>query len=699
MLRAYVTDPDTDTETEYSAKLRSDKPLEVGAKVANGEADLGDVLLDDVALTLDWEVEFAAGRKIRLTEDASGAEKTLLVGRIASKEFARGADLLARELTLSLKDANADLTGIPVHNWVRPAETGRARALALLTAYLNGAASTALNPNGDPYGRDSAIIAATYVQNAGNVSMAAETYDSTDPLSVLRACAEWENKRLGVYTLDDGSLALYLAPKAETAQLNCSFGVSDNLADVDGVTYFEPHWDAGPALHTDADELLSGALLLHPDGTTYDRRTAIEDVHDRWEEVVYSSQPAASGSSELAGLLNARELEQPRRQFVIQVPAEMVHLVKAGMRIEVKRALASAVATSTYFRIVNARYAYRSPGVGDFYNVIVTLEIPVKLGATWPRSRPNPHEGTRFLAGVAEGGGACLMHNSDWSWAYYLYSPPPGYVDVNGSTTPGNLTGGTITVENTGDGAVLLNHIIALTRTDNIGTFSGTIAFPALDPADPGGFADCGLSIPSGFGIQLQITRDGPGDTTTITITGVGYISGATSADLGILSTEPATLRFRFRLDSNIARGKVWSVEQVEPDWQVTGTIGTGGGGYPVIDPNFDPSASGVVVSYNLAGATVIDTIVSGVRWCAGPDAPIAISGAMYGPRLVAIADGAATVWTLPYPTAYQPGTLDIRVDGIPQTTIEDDPATGDFSLPWTPGSGDEISAVWRVPV
>lgn len=65
---------------------------------------------------------------------------------------------------------------------------------------------------------------------------------------------------------------------------------------------------------------------------------------------------------------------------------------------------------------------------------------------------------------------------------------------------------------------------------------------------------------------------------------------------------------------------------------------------------------------------------------------------------LVATADGVTSSWTLPYPTAYVPGSLVVYVDGVRQTAVEDDPAAGSFSLSWVPAMGDYISAQWRVP-
>lgn len=676
MQRLYITDPATTVETQYSGYLRPDRKFEIGVKASNGEADQGDLLLDDAAGSLDFLTVFGGHRKVRLTEDASGAEKTFFRGRVASRELERGhfrADR-GRELTLSLEDANADLAGIIVHNWVRPAETGRARVIALLAAYLNGSSSTALNPLGGRYARDSTTIASTYVQNAGNVSMPAETYDATDPLSVLRACAEFENKRLAVYVNDDGTLALYYAPKTETSQLNCTLLVSDNPADVDRVTCFAPNWIAGPGLHLDTDEQVTGMLLVHADGTTYDRRAASEATHDRWEEAAFSSKPATSGTLELSGLLDARQLEQPRRQFAIRLPASKIHLVKAGMRIEVRRAVVSGVDSSTFFRIANVRYSWLSADDSENqYNVIVTLETPVKMASTW--SRPAPDNFRRAVGGAVPGYAEFTVTMrmdflDNLGYIAFILGPNAGFLTGLGvSFFADALSFAPFTIQHwyLRDG-LGFNHLggifpLGVDVPITIG-LTPTTAYAHV------GSDNASCAVLSGGSLTTRLilaitrfsgARDEPGKFNNITA-GPGLVDDFNRVVAGSWGATPG--------------GLTWIKNTITdtPTWSADGTYG------------ILACATGEAVRLNFPTDALVTTV------------PTAYYGEAYGTVLVAIADGATSSFTLPYPTAYVPGTLQVWVDGVRQTATEISATAGTFSLPWTPELGDRIDAAWRVP-
>lgn len=160
-------------------------------------------------------------------------------------------------------------------------------------------------------------------------------------------------------------------------------------------------------------------------------------------------------------------------------------------------------------------------------------------------------------------------------------------------------------------------------------------------------------------------------------------------------------LRIRWLVDAetNMMYGKLWYDGDTEPtDWMITNPLTGGDTGIPTMPSyfNFD------VLRYTFGSP---DNGPLEIRWDDASfncdDATLGKSatvGQLYGPVFVATGNGSTSSWNVPFPFAYVPGTLDVRVNGISQDVNEDDPAGGVFSLDWTPLTGDEITAAWVVP-
>lgn len=87
-----------------------------------------------------------------------------------------------------------------------------------------------------------------------------------------------------------------------------------------------------------------------------------------------------------------------------------------------------------------------------------------------------------------------------------------------------------------------------------------------------------------------------------------------------------------------------------------------------------------------------------GVRPGSEGSGAVAYYGQPYGAVFVATADGFTSQWTLPYPTSYVTGSLNVTVNGIAQVVRNIDPVNGVFALNFTPASGADIYATWTVP-
>lgn len=387
MLRVYIKPPGEDW-VEYTPIVRPDREFEIGGRAYNGEADQGTITIDDPDLTLDEEIEFGGHREVKITVDDSGSEKVLALGRIGPKSMERGAHPLGRELTLTVEDVNADLRGIIVDKWGRPEETGRQRVAALRLAYLHGTLSTHARAR-----NSTNIDIDDFFPDANTATMPAKFYAGTDPLQVIRECAEWEGKLTFVYPQDNGDKELFYAVPNDLTLHNCTLEVSDDPADVDDVTVFAPWWNAGPALNSDPMETITGLTLIHPDGErTYDNDATAEATHDKWEESMFTEvPPGALANAQLATILNTRTHEEKRRQFSIRLPESKVHLVKQGMLLHVIQANAANIPNVTpgsqKYRISQIRYRWHGPDATDdnAFLVVVTLETVQKLKLRWGR--------------------------------------------------------------------------------------------------------------------------------------------------------------------------------------------------------------------------------------------------------------------------------------------------------------------------
>lgn len=376
---------DNTTETDYTAGLRPEKGFELGGQAFNGDADGdGNFWIDDDAGTIAPLDDIAKGKRIFIEEDASGSPQALFVGRVGTRQWkrpGRKADK-ARSIDVAVVDANHDLAGIVVDRYPRPEEEPHVRVAAVLADFLNGTASLWPNPDDATYGiwgRPSTVIGDAYVNTADlGVLMPATTYNETDPRSVLRECAEWAGYDVFVIANPDRTLDLFFDEPTSTAYTS-TLSISDNITQVNDTTVFAPWWIRGPSRENVGTDQGSAVLVVGGDEsrTYFQKGTTVTDTNDKFEFVERTDATAQADLNSLAvAHANRRQQEATTINCVIAVAADSVHLIRPGMRVEVKRAYAAAIGTSTYFRAFQVRYSYRTP---ETYWVALQLGYPIKL--------------------------------------------------------------------------------------------------------------------------------------------------------------------------------------------------------------------------------------------------------------------------------------------------------------------------------
>ena len=208
-LKVYIRQGDS-TDSADDADLTPDAPIfdgseqlfEVGQRYSNGEASTADfVVLDETGtsfITTGSKV-LGSGTLVTATDDASTCEHWIFRGRKTGHSAGRGVRKGGNnaEWSINIDDGNIELTGQPfTEDWVRPAEMGYDRLVALQAYTLNGTSSTAPHPRATC---DITVLDSHLAPDANGVILPAKTYPiGTEPREVVEDCATTEGKDYGV---------------------------------------------------------------------------------------------------------------------------------------------------------------------------------------------------------------------------------------------------------------------------------------------------------------------------------------------------------------------------------------------------------------------------------------------------------------------------------------------------------------------
>jgi hypothetical protein len=332
----------------------------LGGRAFNGEsASCGFDLDDDAAAR-----NLPPHRVVRVTEDATASPTILMWGRVESDSSSRGTRFSddARKFDVSLSDRNADVRGIVVRAWSRPAETAAARLQALVADYLDGSwrASTNLTD---------ALVTTGSPMTA---SMAKKRYHGVAAVDIIDEIQQ-ASGCLWFVTADGQVFA-----RAETSTAYAStISITDDGTD-DQATVFAPIFE-GEAGTREKSEVLSGGVAGYgSSGLATERRTSIEDAGDRWEDVLSTNATTSSGAAtELAQQLDLRQLEDATYRCAIDLRADQVDLIAYGQMVTF-RAAAARVTTPTTVRV--AELTWENVGK-NLYRAHLELARPTKIAS------------------------------------------------------------------------------------------------------------------------------------------------------------------------------------------------------------------------------------------------------------------------------------------------------------------------------
>lgn len=311
-------------------------------------------------------VTLPAKRVFRVIEDATSPDTVLQRGRISDKTVSRKAIFTgdARAFDTSVDDANAELRGIVVDGWSRPAETDYARIQALASAFLSGSprASTDLD-------------CTTYVPNTHTVTMPKKTYEQTDPAGVIDDCRTTAGKQ--AFVTEDGELFYDLDTSTAFA---ADLSITDDGADE--VASFFPE---EPSASQQGNEFFSGAKIAYQGGSVSDTRTGAESAHDYWHTALFDGDAdATTAAQRLATMLDNQSVEELRYTCALTLANDQVDLIKKGQTVSF-RAAAAAVLTPVTLRVASL---YWEPVGPTTYRVHLELGTPQKLAGRVRHNRP-----------------------------------------------------------------------------------------------------------------------------------------------------------------------------------------------------------------------------------------------------------------------------------------------------------------------
>lgn len=714
--------------------------IQMGMSCQTGSASQGTFIVPDPVGNEDASLYFPPHTQITWTEDASGDELWLAQGRISSWSIGRpdykpGDSQV--EWSFTVDDANVDLRGLAfTEDWVRPAETGVARLLALQAYTLNGSSSTRPTSGGVISYRPSTVITVStshLCPDSNTATMPAKTYQKdTQPLDVVTDCAETEGKVFGVVTHHTGGSShaclLYIID-TDHATYASACKISDELSDWDPedlvAPVFEPIYDQGDAKRIDGNANISGVVSRYGtnDQTVILLDADLGDDNEYWVDAVQDGQSvdATQAAAKAASVVAARSPYQETDYCSIVMLAEHVHLVEAGMSIQVKAAPVNTANTSTIGSYLNRRIVVcqKEPLPDGRYHVILQLNRPNRRpgsGGSLPASQlpapdlvspcPCVEPFTRTVA--ADELGLSPMGNRDW----VIDSVSGGTVSVNGTQAVFDFSAETTTemIEtHLPINAVASSRfeVLALIRTDRnaagpgtglgqwlyLGLSNGSPSFPFL----PG-------VVPSRAIFYLESTRVGGNIAIKSDMT--FRQDGSSGSEHGTLPTivsypesGPGDLFWiRFRVTGNTAQIRGWLDSDVEPiTWddsfiQVpTQNYELGSGTNTELILVASGGGQGGSYTQLIWYVDYIE-VISGI-WCCASSPQ---SGQFITDQNIGYGNGTDTY--LVY-DAYVPGSLRVWVDGLEQTpaVTESDPTTGEFTFSFTPDDTEQIVVSYQV--
>jgi hypothetical protein len=373
--------------------------LDAGQQINNGggcqwqfrvEDRLGEIPKADLTKKL------SSHNVVTVIEDAPGFDCWIGRGRIADKGIGRWLQKFgdARSFRVTVDDGNADLKGLALlEAWDRPAESGRARVLAALAAFCDG----------DP--RLTTEIGTHLVAAGGEVTMPAKKYPASTELNEIFAdCATVEGKIFGAVIHHSGGshLCFLYIDEADHTTFASTLSITDDGPDY--LTSFPPIWDQGDAaIESGGDNPVSHIVSRW--GAGEDNYVVADgEAADMIEGYDYWAVPnndsisvtVAQAQTRANAIANSRRTEHVTHQVSIQITADIVDEIGAGMSIDIKSAASMGgqyLGTTQTRRIAQCKFEQVSPkvaGVEGYYLAHLQLDRPQRILAQGKGLPPGP---------------------------------------------------------------------------------------------------------------------------------------------------------------------------------------------------------------------------------------------------------------------------------------------------------------------
>jgi hypothetical protein len=395
---------------------------------------------------------------------------------------------------------------------------------------------------------------------------------------------------------------------------------------------------------------------------------------------------SATASNHTDGFLNWHSIETDRITCTVQLPSTQANLIRAGMRVQVKFTHLDGYEAFTWVRVTNRSVNFVE-GRNDWYEVRLELSVKgvLQSGGGDPGGLPLPPPDcttpsvVQFASAQSSSlpGDATLMELPDPPTAgntLVLYATlrnvgipalPSGWTTIDTLTNPnpGVPDGGIVAYRMVGSGE---SEWIEVRPT----TGGGTV----LNLVEIAGTITLGDSAGN--------TEQPASGVTTVVFAAVTPPAGSAAIVLGFHMDRAADLTAPL-----FSPAGGWT--------EIVDTYDAAGGGHPqdmvlyqaiaTASGSYTPNATytGAATSRDYANLSVAFV-------CSAADNPPAPG--QWFPWTVVTMTGATG--TAPFP--YAAGSLEVKVDGSlisPASYTETDPATGEFTLSWTPDA-DEVVTV-----
>lgn len=220
----------------------------------------------------------------------------------------------------------------------------------------------------------------------GRVDSSSVKVDKADhrgqyPVDVLSALAKTVTWNFYVRWNPDESEWELVFRDEDNEEDTCTLAISNDLAEIDGVTTFEPFLDA--ELSQDPEHVYSGTYGTGAKGHVYETKPSTADDFTHRDGVTEDSgiRSDSTLSRDAKRFLNNSDTEEQLLTVTIQVPREKVGLVQAGQRISTRMTHMEPEGwdPAVFPRILRLRRS-QPTNTDDWYNLKLDLSSPTPGG-------------------------------------------------------------------------------------------------------------------------------------------------------------------------------------------------------------------------------------------------------------------------------------------------------------------------------